>query len=67
MNTAEMWIDAQTSGLTYKCTEWYLESLIYSKNMGLVDKSDNSKVCVYDLSSGHTIEEIMSLEWEAVN
>lgn len=42
MNTAEMWIEAQTTGAYYECTNG---DVAYSKELGLVEKNDHKRVC----------------------
>ena len=41
MNTAEMWLKAQEDGKIYECIKG---DIVYSKEIGLVDKDDFNKV-----------------------
>ena len=66
MNTAEMWVKAQTDECVYKCLE---SEMLYSKNTGLIDNEDdyyNDVVYLQDFH-GTTFDELMNFEWEAVD
>lgn len=54
MNTAEMWLQAQKDGMTYKSFD-----MLYNKQFGFHDKNKR-KWCP---DSFDTINEIFTLEW----
>lgn len=66
MNTAEMWLVAQTSGYTYECPE---HKMLYSKKAGLVERDGcfNSDIYVGDLPSFATLDELMHYEWKVAD
>ncbi len=63
MNTAEMWIKAQSDGYTYECPE---HKMLYSKRVGLVENGYcfNDTIYIGDLPSSDTLDEFMSYEWK---
>lgn len=67
MNTAEMWIEAQSTGKIYECVDG---DIAYSKNKGLVEKDDltipwNLDAWRDDKERG--LDCLMNCEWQEMN
>lgn len=60
MNTAEMWLKAQEDGKTYLSRN---ADVIYSKEIGFVDRYDNQPVFPSEFD---TFESLMESKWEEI-
>lgn len=62
MNTAQMWIKAQSDGKIYECIDG---DIAYSKDRGLVEIYDMNSPWPLDAWSGkHGFDDLMNCQWE---
>ena len=67
MNTAEMWIKAQSDGKIYECIDG---DIVYSKDRGLVDKDDMNtpwRLGSWDYKEQYALDDLMNCEWKEMD
>ena len=67
MNTAQMWVKAQSDGKIYECIDG---DIAYSKDRGLVDKYDLKtpwQLGSWDYKKQYALDNLMNCEWKEMN
>lgn len=67
MNTAEMWVKAQSDGKIYECIDG---DVAYSKDRGLVDKYDLDtpwRLDSWDYKKQYALDALMECEWKEMD
>lgn len=60
MNTIEMFVNAQSDGIFYRCPAC---KMLYSKEAGLVEDDDYNEQIYMEQFEGYTVDKFLSLEW----